>query len=477
MKQVIAFVKEHVLVVVFCGTIIAALAGGWFASAGFNETVRLKAEEQARRFGELEGAEKGSITIAFPGSAEPFNAKGVINEAVVKQYGQVINVIAEDATKIQQAALARNLNGRDPYDPKSEIAEFLPRINDKQAAKVRYAAQKFVAAQYAKLLADVHAGTAPSVTEITKRLEGARLNFINQDLRKNDAASLSAEEKLKLEQKLASDRIGLLESSAMGVSFFCDPIDLSIPTEAAAKALDFEKPAQIAAYEQTLFDWQWRFWVTEDILRGLYAANQDGAKELVPELRAPVKHLISLTIAPMGKSGGASEEGSASENASSGEAAAFGAAPESPEGAETPAPTATVRAGLGSPQVDPAAEAARDYSKSFTGRTSNTVYDVRQVTLVFVAETAAIPAVLNALSRENFMTILDMEVVPADPFAAARKGFAYGVEPVSTVTLDIETIWFREWTAFFMPESVRGLLGVTTITAESAEASGETTGS
>ena len=191
MKQVIAFVKEHVLVVVFCGTIIAALAGGWFASAGFNETVRLKAEEQARRFGELEGAEKGSITIAFPGSAEPFNAKGVINEAVVKQYGQVINVIAEDATKIQQAALARNLNGRDPYDPKSEIAEFLPRINDKQAAKVRYAAQKFVAAQYAKLLADVHAGTAPSVTEITKRLEGARLNFINQDLRKNDAASLS----------------------------------------------------------------------------------------------------------------------------------------------------------------------------------------------------------------------------------------------------------------------------------------------
>ena len=443
MKQVIAFVKEHVLVVVFCGTIIAALAGGWFASAGFNETVRLKAEEQARRFGELEGAEKGSITIAFPGSAEPFNAKGVINEAVVKQYGQVINVIAEDATKIQQAALA----------------------------------QKFVAAQYAKLLADVHAGTAPAVTEITKRLEGARLNFINQDLRKNDAASLSAEEKLKLEQKLASDRIGLLESSAMSVSFFCDPIDLSIPTEAAAKALDFEKPAQIAAYEQTLFDWQWRFWVTEDILRGLYAANQDGAKELVPELRAPVKHLISLTIAPMGKSGGASEEGSASENASSGEAAAFGAAPESPEGAATPAPTATVRAGLGSPQVDPAAEAARDYSKSFTGRTSNTVYDVRQVTLVFVAETAAIPAVLNALSRENFMTILDMEVVPADPFAAARKGFAYGVEPVSTVTLDIETIWFREWTAFFMPESVRGLLGVTTITAESAEASGETTGS
>ena len=190
-----------------------------------------------------------------------------------------------------------------------------------------------------------------------------------------------------------------------------------------------------------------------------------------------MKHLISLTIAPMGKSGGASEEGSASENASSGEAAAFGAAPESPEGAATPTPTATVRAGLGSPQVDPAAEAARDYSKSFTGRTSNTVYDVRQVTLVFVAETAAIPAVLNALSRENFMTILDMEVVPADPFAAARKGFAYGVEPVSTVTLDIETIWFREWTAFFMPESVRGLLGVTTITAESAEASGETTGS
>ncbi|MSR42177.1 MAG: hypothetical protein EXS10_09815 [Phycisphaerales bacterium] len=478
MKQVMTWVKEHVLVVVFCGVVIAALVGGFFGSASFNETVRLKAEEQALRYGELARVENGSITISLPGLTEPFTGKGVINDAVVQQYSRAIVVISEDATKIQRAALQRNLNRREGFDPKSPVAQFLPQVNAEKASLLRYSAQKFFAAEYARLLEEVHAGAAPSNTEVMKLLEASRLNFINQDLRKSDAASLTPEEQSKLDQRLATNRIGLIETAALALSFYCDPRELGIPSEAAAKALSLDSK-DLGTYEQTLFDWQWRFWIMEDLLHGFYAANQAGAKELVPEIRAPVKRILSIDIAPFAKGGSANAEGGSSENASSGSAASFGASEPPAEGAPTEGAPATVvaRAALGSPNIDATAEAPRDYSKSFTGRTSNSVYDVRRVTVVFVAETAAIPTVLDALSKENFMTVLDMSVARADPFAAAVQGFAYGVEPVSLVTIELETVWFREWTAHFMPESVRGVLGITSIAATAPEASEAAAGS
>ncbi len=479
MKQGVAWMKEHLLIVVFCVTIVAALAGGWFGSVDFNATVRAKAEDQARRFGELATAENGSITISLPGATEPISGKGVINAAVVEQYGRAIGVLSEDAGKIQRAALARNLNGRDPYDPKAPVAPFLPRVNAAKASLLRYDAQAFFAAEYARLLAEVHTGAAPSTDEVMARLEASRLNFINQDLRKPDAASLTPEEKSKLDQKLGSDRIGLLETAALGVSFFCDPADLSIPTATEAKALNPEA-SQLGAYEQTLFDWQWRFWITEDLLHAFYAANQDGSKELVPELRAPVKQILSIAIEPMRRGGSSSADGNGSENASSGDAAPFGGSTADASSASADASSdskAQERVALGAPQIDTSTEAARDYSKSFTGRSSNGIYDVRRVTVVFVAETAAIPVVLDALSKENFMTVVNLKLAPADAFAAAAQGFAYGLEPVSTITLELETVWFREWTAFFMPESVRASLGIASGTAAADGSSDGSSGS
>jgi len=59
------------------------------------------------------------------------------------------------------------------------------------------------------------------------------------------------------------------------------------------------------------------------------------------------------------------------------------------------------------------------------------------------------------------MTVVNVRLAPADPFAAARSGFLFGPEPVSMVTATVETIWFRDWTAKHMPEAVRTALGIT----------------
>jgi transposase InsO family protein len=75
------------------------------------------------------------------------------------------------------------------------------------------------------------------------------------------------------------------------------------------------------------------------------------------------------------------------------------------------------------------------------------VYDVRLADVVFVADTAQLPAVFDALARQNFMTVTNVRLSSADAFAAARDGYLYGPAPVSQVTATVETIWLRDWTS------------------------------
>jgi len=139
----------------------------------------------------------------------------------------------------------------------------------------------------------------------------------------------------------------------------------------------------------------------------------------------------------------------------------MGAAPAGDgSGGEAPAAPAA-RVELADPTIDIKAEAARDYSKRFTGRVSNGIYDVRLAEVTFVADTERLPAVFDALASQNFMTITNVRIAPADPFAAARTGFLYGIKPVSQVSATVETLWFRDWTARHMPAALRTALGIT----------------
>ena len=77
-----------------------------------------------------------------------------------------------------------------------------------------------------------------------------------------------------------------------------------------------------------------------------------------------------------------------------------------------------------------------------------------------VVETAMLPALVDALAQENFVTITDLSLRPDSAFKAAEFGYMFGAEPVSRVRLTLETIWFRKWTAPWMPQPVRDALGI-----------------
>ena len=95
-----------------------------------------------------------------------------------------------------------------------------------------------------------------------------------------------------------------------------------------------------------------------------------------------------------------------------------------------------------------------------TGRTSNELMDVRAIEVVLVVETEALPRFINSLAQVNFMTITNLSIAPTSAFKAAEQGYVYGERPVSLVNMEIETLWFRKWTAAWMPMQVREAFGI-----------------
>ena len=85
---------------------------------------------------------------------------------------------------------------------------------------------------------------------------------------------------------------------------------------------------------------------------------------------------------------------------------------------------------------------------------------MREVELHLVVETSRTPEVLDALSRQNFITISKLSMAPADSFRAVAEGYFYGAEPVSKLELRLETIWLRAWTAEPMPVELKEALGI-----------------
>lgn len=132
------------------------------------------------------------------------------------------------------------------------------------------------------------------------------------------------------------------------------------------------------------------------------------------------------------------------------------------EGSTPPADGAAVAAAapeLALPPLDPKAVVSYDFAKSMTGRVSNSMYDVRFATVRLVVATSMIPEVLNAIARQNFMTVITMDVRPTDAFEAADEGYIYGAAPVSELRLTIESVWLRPWLAKLMPRELQTLKG------------------
>ena len=418
-KSILRTMRRH-WIVATC-VIVAVTAGvfGPLVGAAIEADTIEQATARAARMSDINRLTKQTVTP--PGATEPLPGK-TLNQNLLKAYEAEVARTRDDALQVRTAAVK--------FNRKDRTAEFDFRraeADPQLARQMHQDAFDAYSRAWQRLLQDAKVGEAPLLADLVTFLQRRRTQFVSTTFHKADGEELSASELADLQSHLRNERLAWITEAAGGLGVYAHPDDLGRPV----------KPTGAVAAAR-LFEWQWHLWVLQDLLSAVRSANGDASP-----LNSVVKRIEWVRFSPAISSG--EDSGGAPP-----------AAP-APEGGTPQAP------------IDPAALVnTSQYDVSFTGRTSNPLYDVQIVDVRVIADTQRLPEFLEALAHQNFITVLGVGLQPESPFAAAQDGYVYGPAAVSKVTLRLETIWLREWTVQFMPDTLRMKLGTSGAVAGAA---------
>lgn len=413
MKKVLAWLKGHWLIVVFGVIAIAALPALWFVSSGMNASVREAVDTDVKR----QLRDLGAIKVGY--ELEPllpdgqrFEASIPPNEATSARMAELLERSAAQVGAVRSAVVEFNSAGKGPL-----VERLFPEPASALTRQERLYAMAREWVSFNRGLAARYGGGLPSPAdevEFTLRQVKEREE---QALGGAPGAELNEEDRATVERTLRSERLRLYEARAQQLRFYAAPDVIA--------GVDSWSGATAPPIEQA-WDWQWRTWVHEDVMRAVTLANS-GASSV---LGAPVKRLEQVRVEPMAFTGQGQQAGA----------------------------------------FEPTQAVQPDFSRGFTGRAGwpdrpNPLYDVRMVDVQAIVRGEAIPQIIDAFASTNLMTVVDLDIehVP-NLFDQLREGFLYTNAPTGEdlvrVRMRIETVWLREWTSALMPAPVRAALGV-----------------
>ena len=429
----IAFLKQR-WVPITCGliVIIAPLAA-YFSLDLWRAPVVAKIKDRVDAYEKLGGLEKTSVDVrAADGSVRTESA--YINKALIEELTKHQEALAADAQGIYQSAVDRNRAGR---GVSQDVAEYLPKPKNEAARDVnllRENALPLLVKQRDALITLMKMSGPSKSDEALDRVQRAETEHLTGVLMKKQRSEVTDPKELaELNARLVDTRLALITENAAGIEVYLRPGAILWRDKLApAKDGDSKAAPAVEFALAQLFQFQWDMWVVEDVLKAIQQVNSksdaSGKRTPIGVLQAPVKCINRLLVTPVAGLVPAD--------------AAAGATPDA--SAEAPAGEA----------IDPKTDVAPDFAASINGLRTNQLFDVRDATLVVVCETTAVPKLVNALSAQNFITVTGLSLVPADTFAAARQGYAFGSQPCSEVTLKLQSVWLRDWTTESMPKGM-----------------------
>ncbi len=429
----IAFLKQR-WVPITCGliVIIAPLAA-YFSLDFVRAPVVAKIKDRVDAYEKLGGLEKTSVDVrAADGSVKTESA--FINKALIEELTKHQEALAADAQGIYQSAVDRNRAGR---GVSQDIAEYLPKPKNEAARDVnllRENALPLLIKQRDALITLMKMSGPSKSDEALDRVQRAETEHLTGVLMKKQRSEVTDPKELaELNARLVDTRLALITENAAGIEVYLRPGAILWRDKlASAKDGDSKAAPAVEFALAQLFQFQWDMWVVEDVLKAIQQVNSksDASAKRVPigVVQAPVKCINRLLVTPIAGLVPADAAAGATADAS----------------AEAPAGEA----------IDPKTDVAPDFAASINGLRTNQLFDVRDATLVVVCETTAVPKLVNALSAQNFITVTGLSLVPADTFAAARQGYAFGSQPCSEVTLKLQSVWLRDWTTESMPKGM-----------------------
>lgn len=457
-KQVLVWIKSNALVVTLAVVSIGALVSAYLFSSDFAAENKKRAQEMAQQLDDLRALERSSVTITIPGN-DPIQFSGVVSRKMVEEVRTRMTSGDEKPENVMALAVAHNSRGRAP------AMSLLVPVKDPKVQQVHFEMFDALKKQYDALLSDCRATLPPSEDDVRAELRRTKARFLQMNqigqtsapAKQGDGqsspqpagqatagdgkgkAALDGALQAQLRSELQARRLGEYSKAAAEGGLYC-----------SAEALGFDpNPARKATPEARLLElWrrQMKFWVAEDVVQACMAVNKARS---IPD--APIKRIVGINFVTLAGEGEDDQGGSLSDSATPpAEQPLEGA----PEGEVSSADA------LSGPPIDLQMPVTRNYEKSLSGWSTNQLFDVHTAVVRCVVETSKIPALINALAKRNFVVVTNVRVAPVDPFAAIADGYYYGAkEPVSLVTLTIDSAWLRQWTGPLMPEPVRKQLG------------------
>ena len=407
MKPVIAWMKANLTIVILLAVSLLVLPTAFVGSQLWNKKIRTSRETAANKA--MSDLKALSVTYVLPAAGPGGAAISLprpVPNAAISEFFKTQRD-ALDAQVAQVGTVAKKINSSG-HEPL--VAGLFPEATDK--LKIFQMVDLIVGKDgkpsvYQQLLNKINAGGAADAVRIAEMLNEEEAKFIDGVRAKNNRDKLLPEEEAELKKKLVALRIGQYQARASEISVYATADCLPAGIPKAA-------PAE-APDPTTCWDWQYDYWMVSDLIKAIDAANTDkGGKRLTLD-KATVKRIEHLTL----------------------------------DSSTGPTPV------------------------SITGRKTsveNKLYDVRHATMSLIVASSKLPALVDAISSTNFMTVIGLDFSETDAWTDLERGFYYGPDHVVKATVDVETIWLRSWTEPLMPQAVKDTLTGAAATAEGSSA-------
>jgi hypothetical protein len=434
MKKAIAFVKKRWPLIVSVVVILVALPAAWVVSGNLNAKLKGTQEKAANDlYGQLDGMK---VTYELPAPVdgmEPVTESGVMpHPKLTEFFREQQQAQSGRLSEATQAIIAFNSKGRGalveglfPKEPEDNSEAQLLRLR-MQSMLIPGGGRS----AYEQLLASVNATTPPDPQGVLEQLNDTAARLREREAAQSGAAELDPEEQEAMKQELTAQRVSLYARPAQEHSIY---LSLDEFPEGSPRSVGPAFPRQAMAEPPSqgwTFLWQLDYWLAQDIIGFLKTANSRN-DALLPIVDAPIKRVLELEARPLNLNRLSSR-------------------------------------GQYDDAIDMGPDAASQvfeprYFASPSGREAdwlNQLYDIRKVSISLVVDSARIPLVLDAASKQNLISVVDLDIQPVDVWRDLEQGYYYGQDHVVRLDLELEFVYLRAWTAPLMPNIISQELGL-----------------
>lgn len=400
-------IKKNILSIL-CGVVvlIAVIAYFAFVRGMFygDDGLQKAADERKAQYDQLAGllGKQRTLPVVSLTSTEPIPLPAYPTLPVIQAGEQVTKDLQAQAKRM--LALAAEKNRKQPLVP-----GVFPKPDDIRKASFRDAYDVWVNTTIPQVLTAANPPTEEDVAAREEKLWEEKyakkiyyVDNVEQNRQTVDQEYLAEIEGLreKMDREIAEQYMVYLDPGAFTTNMDVYRVERSPDTRQVW-------------YTQTAV------WVQEEIARSIAALNANAKAKNITQ--APVKHIVRADVPP-----GPEQYIRPAQAAAAAEESAAAATPAGP-----------------------------DYTFTPTGRVCNEKYDVVKFTLVVKMDAQFVPALVQELSREKFITTHKVDLTSVDAQLAREDGFFYGANPVVQATITGEALLLREWTLKLMPDVIK----------------------